>query len=258
MSIYPIKVTVKTLVNSRDINMNLVKIEASAPTVSTANLWGVMGYKEHRTLKRVISDNKESFEEYGFLHLQVQKPNSKNGGRPYEAYLLNEDQFILLVVLAKNTKSNIDLKRRVVREFARVRRALQKALNQKGKANYDDARFTAKNLRSLETDTIKEFIKYAKEQGGSPKGCDRYYVNITTMVNRMLFIVAGKFTNLRDVLSPAQLMTVGAAAQIVDNSLRIDRENGVHYKAAYLNVKAKIETFAEIHGQSNVMALGLD
>ena len=79
---------------------DLVIIKNDVPVVSTFDLFSKMGYKEHRKLKEVISAHKEAFEDLGKLPLEREKPTKKEGGRPSESYLLNEDQFILLVLLA--------------------------------------------------------------------------------------------------------------------------------------------------------------
>jgi hypothetical protein len=109
-------------------------------------------------------------------------------------------------------------------------------------------------LRALETGEIQKFIQYAKDQGGSEKGCNMYYANITKMMNALLFICEGKFKNLRDILTPEQLMTVGSAEQVIGKSLRDDMAKKVFYKDIYQNVKSKVEIFAELHGKGEVIS----
>lgn len=206
--------------------------------------------RRHEQVVRLVKKYRSQFEEISTLKVFIKKGKTK----PFEEFLLTEDQFFFLGTLFKNTAVAVEFKLRLVKEFSRCRKELEKALGQKGDQVWDQARLTGKTLRKLETGTIQEFIAYAKSQGGSKKGCDMYYSNITRMMNGLLFICEGKFKNLRDVLTPCQLMTVGSAEQVINKSLRDDMENNIHYKTIYQNVKHKVEVFAELHGKSEVIS----
>jgi hypothetical protein len=105
----------------------LVFLKDKEPRIKTCDLWNSFGYKTHYDLKRVIIDNKIRFEERGVYVLERTKPlKGTKGGRPDESFLLNERQFMLLVMLVKNTDESIDLKSRVESEFFRLREELQK------------------------------------------------------------------------------------------------------------------------------------
>ena len=95
------------------------------PRVGTASLWKEFGYKEHRALKKVIFANKHLFESKGKLFSASTMAETRTG-RPDESYLLNERQFILLVMLAKNTPETVVFKDRIENEFFRMRGELQK------------------------------------------------------------------------------------------------------------------------------------
>ena len=99
---------------------DLVVMQNEVPLISTFSLFDKMGYKEHSKLKRVIAEHQSAFDDIGFLPLERQKPTKKTGGRPIESYLLSEDHFILLVLLAKNTPESVQLKIRVAKEFKRM------------------------------------------------------------------------------------------------------------------------------------------
>ena len=99
----------------------IVTLVNETPLVSTFNLFKGMGYKEHRKLKEVINSNIDAFNDLGFLPLEKTKPINSSGGRPIESYMLNEDHFILLVILAKNTPESVGLKIRVSKEFKRLK-----------------------------------------------------------------------------------------------------------------------------------------
>ena len=205
--------------------------------------------RRHEHVVRLIKKYQDKFEKIN--HLRWKKIRTK--GRSREECLLDEDQCFYLGTLFKNNDQVVEFKLRLVLEFKKCRKRLEKALNQQANPTYNQTRLTSKTLRLLETGVIQEFIVYSKEQGGTPEGCDKYYSNITKMTNTLLFICEGKFKNMRDVLTPEQLMIVGAAEQIIGKSLREDMQANVFYKTIYKNVKAKVQIFAELNGQSEVL-----
>lgn len=206
--------------------------------------------RRHEQVTRLVKKYQGHFEKINTLKVFYSKGKTKQ----FKEYFLDEDQFAFLATLFKNDADVVDFKLRLILDYRKVKKQLKKALGQKGDPQYDQARLTAKTLRKLETGEIQKFIHYAKEQGGSEKGCDMYYANITKMMNGLLFICEGKFKNLRDILTPEQLMTVGSAEQVIGKSLRDDMDNNVFYKDIYQNIKKKVELFAELHGKSEVIS----
>jgi phage regulator Rha-like protein len=205
--------------------------------------------RRHEHVVRLVKRYRKEFEEIN--HLKWQKIKTK--GRDLEECLLDEDQFLFLGTLFKNNDQVVKFKLRLVQEFKKCRRQLEQALNQKNDPLWNQARLTSKTLRLLETSTIKDFIAYAKEQGGTPAGCDMYYANFTNMTNALLFICEGKFKNMREVLTPEQLMTVGAAEQIINKGISDGMKNKMFYKDIYKDVKSRVMAFAELTGQSKVI-----
>jgi len=206
--------------------------------------------RKHDQVRRLVEKYKPELEEIAVLKTGITRGKTKG----FDEYFLTEDQFLFFGTLLRNNPKTVRFKLNLVKAFSKCRRELRVALNQKGDPAYDQARLTAKTLRKLETGEIQKFIAYAKEQGGSEKGCNMYYSNITKMMNGLLFICEGKFKNLRDILTPEQLMTVGSADQVIGKSLRDDMAKKVFYKEIYQNVKSKVEIFAELHGQSEVIS----
>jgi len=206
--------------------------------------------RRHEQVTRLVKKYSEHFEKINTLNVFYSKEKTKK----FKEYFLDEDQFAFLATLFKNDADVVDFKLRLILDYKKVKNQLKAALGQKGDPVYDQARLTSKTLRKLETGEIQKFIAYAKSQGGSDVGCDLYYANITKMMNTLLFICEGKFKNLRDILTPEQLMTVGSAEQVVGKSLRDDMAKNIFYKEIYQNVKEKVMMFAELHGQSEVIS----
>lgn len=204
--------------------------------------------REHKVVLRLIRDYEKDFLHFGIFKTRKLK---STGGRAANEILLNEDQAMFLGSLLRNNEKVVAFKRLLIDKFKECR--LKLAALQKNKENPKllETRNAGKIVRRNTTDAMQEFVDYAKSQGsGSP---DRYYGNITKMMNGLLFIVDGKFKVLRDVMSIHQLMTVSSAEQIIDRGLRDGMSKKRYYKDIYQDVKKRVLTFAELHGQSHVI-----
>ena len=235
---------------------DLVIIKNDVPVVSTFDLFSKMGYKEHRMLKKVITENLAAFEEFGFLQLQVQKPTKKEGGRPSESYLLNEDQFILLVLLAKNSPESVELKIRVSREFKRMKRTIANLLAQRQDPSWQNVRSDGKAVYLQKTDVIKQFVDYATAQGSV--SASKYYMQLAKMENNALFFIEAKYSNLREIMTIKQLMQVATADDVIEKAIKEGMEAGMHYKDIYTLAKERIVSFANIIGRSFIHDLQLE
>jgi len=181
----------------------------------------------------------------------------KSAGRPIQEYLLNETQTIFLGTLFRTSSKKPDdpvllFKARLATEFVKLRE--QNLLLQKHKQEpiYQITRDAGKIVRRQATDAMKEFVSYAKSQGS--QHADKYYLNITRMLNSMLFIAEGKYKNFREILTTQQLMTVSSAERIIDKGLREGMSKKKYYKDVYKDIRAKVELFAELHGKSEVIS----
>ena len=231
----------------------LVKLENEHPIVSTFDLFEKMGYHEHRTLKRVIVDHKDAFDDIGLLHLHVQKPTRKKSGRPIESYLLNEDHFILLVLLAKNSPESVQLKIRVCREFKRLKKTVALLASQRNNDAWKAERADGKQIYMQKTDVIKIFVEYATEQGS--KSAAMYYTNFAKMENKSLFLCHQKLKNVREVLNIRQLNQVACADQIIEKAIQDGMDKEMPYKDVYRMAKERVIEFSKIIGQSPMLAI---
>jgi len=232
---------------------DLVKMNNEHPVISTFDLFEKMGYKEHRMLKKVISDNQEGFDELGKMQLQLQKSNSNKAGRPVEGFMLNEDHFILLVLLAKNTPESIKLKIRVSKEFKRLKGVVAALVAQRKDPSWQNVRIDGKQVYSQKTDVIQNFVDYATAQGSKSAG--RYYVNLAKMENNALFFFEQKYSNLREVMTIKQLMQVSTADDVIEKALKEGMELGLFYKEIFKLAKERIIAFADIIGVSPILQL---
>lgn len=222
------------------------------PRVKTIDLYKGFGYFEHRTLKRVILKNRDEFKKRGALVSASTNAENKKG-RPDESYLLNERQFILLVMLVKNTPESVELKSRVEIEFSSMREKLAHILSTRSSDDWKNIRKDGKTVYFQKTNIIKNFVDYATEQGSTSAG--KYYINLATMENKALFLVEQKFPNLREVMNIKQLMQIATADQIVEKALQDGMSQNLHYKDIYLLAKDRVVKFSEIIGKSQVIAM---
>ena len=90
-----------------------------------------------------------------------------------------------------------------------------------------------KMIRRVETDAIKEFIEYAKNNGS--QNSERYYTIITKATNEILSIKKGQ----RDSLSAEQLDHLAMVERVIANALTQGIEKGMNYKDIYKLASSK-------------------
>lgn len=87
-----------------------------------------------------------------------------------------------------------------------------------------------KQVRRMETDTIKKFVEYAKGQGSTH--ADTYYMNFTKLVQSQLGIATGE----RDVQDQKVLMRLKSLETIVDMHIETLMKEKAPYKEIYKGV----------------------
>lgn len=204
--------------------------------------------REHKVILELIRKYENDFEYFGSLKRRKLK---STGGRAANEILLNEDQTMFLGTLLRNNKQSVEFKKNLIMAFKECRMKLESVQGFRSQPGYHTVRGTGKIVRNQTTDVIKRFVEYAEGQGSRNAGM--YYTNITRMVNGLLFIVDGKFKNLREVMSVQQLMTISSAEQIIDRGLRDGMSRKKFYKDVYQDVRSKVKLFADMHGKSEVV-----
>lgn len=87
-----------------------------------------------------------------------------------------------------------------------------------------------KQVRRMETDTIKKFVEYAKEQGSTH--ADTYYMNFTKLVQSQLGIASGE----RDAQEQKVLLRLKSLETIVDMHIETLMKEEMPYKEIYRGV----------------------
>jgi len=229
--------------------MELVHVAGKKLLTSSLIIADGMGI-DHRAIMYLIDTHKIRLEKRGEVILDKLKIVGKKSGRPTRFAWLNEEQFIFLATLMNNSEIVLDFKDSLCVEFNRQKKLIASLLTQRQNADWIEKRDLGKLARRVETDTIKRFIEYAKAQGSTKP--EYYYVHLSKMENKALFIVEQEFPNLRDVLSGQQLMVLGAADIAVAKALEAGMESPLPYQEIYKLAKERMEDFGEIVGKSLV------
>lgn len=227
---------------------DIVVIQNGVPVAGT---WLIaQGFeREHKTVINLIEKYRADFEDFSLLE---SKKYCSTGGRPVVEYLLDEEQTAFLGTLLRNNSQSVKFKKSLIKEFYRMKDFIIRAKAQHKDPKWIETRQAGKPIRLEATDAMKEFETYAIEQGS--EHADTYYINITKMMNSLLFIVNGTFKNLRDLMTARQLMTVSSAEQIIDKALKDGMRKKIYYKDIYRLVKERVQLFADLHGQSEVIS----
>lgn len=88
-----------------------------------------------------------------------------------------------------------------------------------------------KEVRRQETDTIKKFVAYARDQGSTH--ADRYYTNFTQLTQKRLDIESGS----RDNADQKTLLRLKSFETLIDMHLETLMNEGLNYKEVYQGVK---------------------
>jgi phage regulator Rha-like protein len=247
-----IVIKTKTIGNdmAKKKNEVVVYIKDNDLKVGTGTLSKGFGV-EHRALKRLVMKYKNEFETWGLIATPLPKVDPENKGRRLEEYELNEPQATYLSTLLTNNETVRRFKHILVEEFFRLKKILGKLLAQKQNAEWLQKRQEGKEERRLETDTIKEFVEYAKGQGS--QSADKYYMIISKMENKTLFYLdylSQKYPNIRDIAQGFQLTSLQVADRIVAKAIKEGMEQKLSYKDIYLKAKENVEQFAKIIGKT--------
>ena len=104
---------------------------------------------------------------------------------------------------------------------------------------WQQTRQQTKDSRLLETEYIKEFVAYAKEQGS--QHAEKYYCSFTRLANK-----AAGITSSRENATVQQLNNLSLIEHIIEQVLRECMQQGKPYKEVYSACKTRVEQFQEI------------
>ena len=136
--------------------------------------------KEHSKVIRSIEKILEGIPKSGDTPKLFKKSSylQEQNGQRYKKYLMNRDGFSLLV-MGFNGKKALEWKLKYIDAFNQM----EKFLTEKQSQAWIETRKQGQFTRKSETDVIKRFVEYAKEQGSS--NADKYYMIFSKLANKM-------------------------------------------------------------------------
>jgi len=136
-------------------------------------------------------------------------------------------------------ETNPELVKKLVNYQLKAKDVLAAAFLPQQVLHWQETRLQAKNNRLLETDSIKEFVAYAKKQGS--QHAERYYCSFTKLANK-----AAGITFDREKATVQQLNTLTLIEHIISETIQHSMEHRKSYKEIYQDCKTRIEQFKEV------------
>lgn len=191
-----------------------------------------------KIIRKTISELPVEFSQGNFSESEF----TNDRGRSYTQYTLSRDAYSL-IVMGLNGKGALQWKVKFIQAFNAMECEL---LNQKESIEWKQARLQSKDARKSVTDTIKDFVEYATNQGS--KSASMYYSNITKMEYKALELIAKNekvSPKFRDTLDSIQLCFLSACEQVAKIAIKKGMEDGLHYKDIYQDAKLKVNNYAD-------------
>lgn len=205
--------------------------------MSRTQIGYALQYKDPaNAIKNIHNKNHDRFDKYSVVLTGAQfEPPLKNNSKAQKVYMYNE--FGIYAMCARSRQAVADSFNDWVADVISSIRKNGYYIASEKDNKWLGIREESKRARKYETDQIKLFVEYAKEQGS--KSADRYYALFTKLINNKIEIQSGK----RDELSQETLMELKSLETLVKMRIRKLMEKKIPYKKIYQDVKMLVEEF---------------
>jgi hypothetical protein len=212
--------------------------------------------RPHQRIINLINVYENELKKLGILTFEKSLKTGKSG-QPKNIYYLNEEQYLFLIMNMR-TKANekdlvLNLKMKISKQFVAQRKWILEQKTKKQNQQYIETRNQSKLGRKQETDIIKIFIEYAKNQGS--KSADKYYMIISKMENQAFFLIKEKFKNVREILNIQQLSKIIIADMIVKQAIIEGMEKEMFYKDIFQLAKKRVIEMSNSLGIKEVLPM---
>lgn len=202
--------------------------EAVCDSLQVAERFG----KRHGDVIRAISNQrKNALVESRKLYRPSEYIDAKGETRPM--YLMNRQGFELLVMGFNGEKA---LRWKLAYSDAFYK--MESFIVEKSTQSWIDTRKAGKLTRQAETDTIKNLVEYARQQGSTHS--DKLYMTYSKLANK----IAG--VSDRDKATVMQLNNLSLIEHIILNVIDSGIIEGKHYKEIYRDCKNRLQTFKDL------------
>jgi phage regulator Rha-like protein len=223
--------------------VHIVKKEVFTNSKIIADMLEVPHTNLLRTINKIIDRQKNNPLAGGVKFPQkFIKTTFKNKmSREYEVYEINEQAYLKLAMQLSGYEKAEIVQDQIIEAFTMMK---EQILNKQNNS-WIVKRQENKQIRQNETDTIKDFIEYAKNQGS--ESAEKYYMNITKMTNKALelLIQTNDYKPLRDLGSITELGFI----QMLDYRATLAIQDGMNrklpYKEIYRYAKEEVEKLSD-------------
>ena len=163
-------------------------------------------------------------------------------GKDYTAYLMNRDCFMILG-MRFDTKRSRKWQGQFIAAFNVLENQVLLADKNATDIKWLGHRKLLTDGRKKETDVIKEFVEYAKDQGSKKAGF--YYKHITNATYKALGLMVQKKPKLRDSLGLYEVSELLLAERVARNSLKKYMDLKRDYHDIYDSVKDDLLLFGK-------------
>jgi phage regulator Rha-like protein len=215
--------------------------------LTTSKLVAEMLEVPHRDLLRTIekivfrNENNAHTSTLKFPQKFIESTFLNKMGRSYSMYEMNEQAYMKLAMHLKGYDKAEQVQDSIIEAFYLMKRALLNHQN----ATWLNARESGKEIRAIETCTIKEFVDYATDQGS--KNAKFYYSNVTKMTNKALELLI-QVKDGKPLRELATIMELGFI-QVVENRaqqvLNYGMDNKLPYKFIYQEAKKQVNELVD-------------
>ena len=105
---------------------SLVHADAQGQPTTTAYIIAEGVGLQHKSVRKLVEDHREDFEDFGVCRFEIAKPaaSENGGGRPQKVAVLNREQAMLLMTYMRNNPIVREFKKHLIKAFAEMERQL--------------------------------------------------------------------------------------------------------------------------------------
>ncbi|MGO5051460.1 Rha family transcriptional regulator [Lachnospiraceae bacterium LCP25S3_G4] len=188
-------------------------------------------HKRHDNVMQSIRGLLKIEDTQKMFHLSSYK--EEQNGQRYPKYYMNRDGFSLLVMGFTGQKA-LEWKLQYIKAFNQM----ESFIKEKSTQTWVETRKAGKLTRKAETDTIKNLVEYAKNQGS--KHSDMLYMTYSRLANKMAGVKS------RDEATITQLHNLSLMENIILHVIDTGILQGKGYKDIYKDCKNRLETIKDL------------
>lgn len=205
--------------------------------MSRTQIGYALQYKDPaNAIKNIHNKNHDRFDKFSVILTGAQfEPPLRNNSKAQKIYMYNE--FGVYAMCARSRQKVADnFNDWVAETISNIRKNGYYIASEKD-SKWLGIREDSKKARKYETDQIKLFVEYAKEQGS--RNADKYYMIFTKLINSKVGLQGGQ----RDDISQETLLELKSLETLVKMRIRKLMEKSIPYKQIYQDVKNMVQEF---------------